>query len=204
MANPKYDNLTEVGVGTQAEHQAKPQPLLDRASELEYVTLFNPLPFTFKGKIGQSRPVNAPIRIVNNKESNGGVEATEEMLNQAGLPLRNSDHIGQAQVTIPIIIEAGKTLNLRGDQAQVIVRQLTNEIMHYRGQSLFLGAPAYRLEVEREIVKGRHTIETLLNDYTPLDDRINQALAAKNEADEKPFPEVTNTPAKKPKDTTKS
>lgn len=177
-SNPKYAGLTEVGVGAVAEAQVNPGASLDGASEYEYVTLTNPLPFTFKGKVAQSRPVNAPIRIVGGAEK--GID--ENSLKAAGLDLRNADHPSNAHVTNMVEIGSGASINLRGDEAQVIIKQLVNEILHYRGQTLKIGAPTYRKAVEDEIITGRKSIDDLLDGpVTTQNELVDEALKAKNE-----------------------
>jgi|SRR6185503_7367912 len=191
MANPKYAGLTEVGVGAIEQDQTNPTPTLEGASEYEYVTLTNPLPFTFKGKVAQSRPVNAPVRIVGGRER--GVD--ENTLKAAGLDLRNPDHPSNAHVVIPVEIKSGGTINLRGDEAQVIVRQLVNEILSYNDQVLKIGAPTYRKEIEDQVIIARRSIDDLLDKRLSEREQIDAAIAEKNE--EVAFPNL-NPDKKKP------
>ena len=186
--NPKYNGLTEVGVGAVQQEQTNPKPTLDGASEYEYVTITNPLPFPFLGKVAQSRPVSAPIRIVNGADK--GVD--ENSLRAAGLDLRNPDHPSNSHVTNIVRIESGASINLRGDEAQVIVRQLVSEVLSYRNQTLKIGAPTYRKAVEDEVITGRNSIDTLLGGATPTkDELVDEALAKKNtETPEEAFPQV--------------
>jgi len=182
--NPKYAGVTSVGVGTISEDQTNPEATLNGASEYEYITLVNPLPFDFKGKVAQSRPVSAPIRIVNGREK--GVD--EASLRAAGLDLRNADHPSNAHVTNIIVIKSGQTINLRGDEAQVIARQLVNEVMGYENKTLQIGAPTYRKEVEDRVIIGRKSIDDLLGDsYRTKSELVDDALAQKNE--ETAFPD---------------
>lgn len=183
--NQKYAGLTEVGVGAVEEAQVNPGASLDGASEYEYVTLTNPLPFLFKGKVAQSRPVSAPIRIVNGGER--GID--ENSLKAAGLDLRNQDHPSNAHVTNTVDIPSGASINLRGDEAQVVIKQLVNEVLHYRGQTLKIGAPTYRKAIEDEIITGRKSIDDLLGGpVATQNDLVDQALAQKNE--EVAFPSI--------------
>lgn len=189
MASNRYNGLTEVGAGTIDQEQVRPSPSLDGASEYEYVTLMNPLPFKFVGKVAQSRPVNAPIRIVNGGER--GID--ENSLKQAGLDLRNADHPSNAHVTSLIQIESGSSINLRGDEAQVIVRQLVNELMSYEGHTLRIGNPAYRKAAEDRIIVGRKSIDELLGSPKSERELVDEALTKKNE--EVAFPAMTATEA---------
>lgn len=194
MPNPKYEGLTAVGVGAVSQDQTRPEPTLNGVGEFKYVTLLNPLPIRFTGKVGQTRTINSPMRI---GKTQTGASYSENDLVKAGLDLRNSDVQGRAQLTNEITIEPGKTINLRGDEAQVIVRQLVNEVMHYRGQTLHIGSPAYRKKVEDEIIKGVYGIDELLG--TPLkseEEQINQAIAQTNVPEQEvPFPTLSKTPA---------
>lgn len=157
--NPKYKGVTSVGAGAISQQESRPKPTLEGISEYEYVTLANILPFKFIGKVAQSRPVaNAPVRIVNGAEK--GVD--EDTLRAAGLDLRNPDNVTQEHVTIEIPVEPGQSINLRGDEAQVIIRQLVNEIMAYEGNTLRQGSPAYRKEVEGRIVQRVRSIDDLM------------------------------------------
>lgn len=189
MPSNKYAGLTEVGAGTIGQEEIAPRPALEGASEYEYVTLTNPLPFKFKGKVAQSRPVNAPIRIVNGAER--GVD--EASLKQAGLDLRNADHPSNAHVVNIIEIESGASINLRGDEAQVIIRQLVNELMAYEGQTLRIGNAAYRKSAEERIITGRKSIDDLLGAPKSEREMVDEALAKKNE--EVAFPTMTPTTA---------
>jgi hypothetical protein len=183
--NPKYAGLTEVGVGAVEESQVNPGASLDGASEYEYVTLTNPLPFTFKGRVAQSRPVNAPIRIVGGQDK--GID--EASLRAAGLDLRNQDHPSNAHVTNIIEIKSGASINLRGDEAQVVIKQLVNEVLHYRGNTLKIGAPTYRKSVEDEVITGRKSIDDLLGGpVATRGELVDIALKQKNE--EVAFPTV--------------
>jgi hypothetical protein len=200
--NPKYAGVTKVGSGSITKEQSKPQPVLQDVGEHQYVTLINPLPFDFVGKVAQSRPVKAPVRIVNDGVSNGGNTVTEETLNNAGISLRNKDHVGRAHVTVNIEIPAGKTKNIRGDEAKVIIKQLVNEILAYNNDTLRRGNPAYRKEVETQVVQRISSVEDLLGgSVESLDDKINQALAQKNQ-EEQAFPTLQE-PEEKPEDAPK-
>lgn len=195
MSNPKYAGITEVGVGAIEQEQTNPTPSLEGASEYEYITLTNPLPFTFKGKVAQSRPVKAPVRIVGGRER--GVD--ENTLKAAGLDLRNPDHPSNSHVTNTIEIKSGASINLRGDEAQVIIRQLVSEVLAYRNQVLKIGSPTYRKAVEDEVIVGRKSIDDLL-DRTSEREQIDKAIAKKNE--EIAFPDLSkdkkvSEPAKK-------
>lgn len=191
MANPKYAGLKRVGAGANDDEQVNPKPTLEGASEYEYVTLVNPLPFTFIGKVGQSRKVNAPIRVVS--DGSTGIN-NEQDLQRMGLDLRNPDHPGVANVTSKVVIEPGQTINLRGDEAQVIIRQLTNELLAYEGQTLKIGAPPYRKQAEERIIQGRSTIEELIGGR-PVSEReqIDHAIQEKNE---EAFPDVEKEESK--------
>lgn len=196
--NPKYNGIESVGAGAIAQEQTNPKPTLEGASEYEYVTLTNPLPFTFKGKVAQSRPVNSPIRIVGGREK--GV--TEETLRGAGLDLRNPDHPSNSHVTNIVEIKSGASINLRGDEAQVIVRQLVNEVLHYNGQTLKIGAPTYRKDIEEQVITGRRSIDDLL-DRKSEREMIDEVIAQKNEEIAFPDLEVARAQAKEAEKKTK-
>jgi hypothetical protein len=185
--NQKYNNVTSVGSGAISVDQARPDATLDGVGEYQYVTLTNPLPFKFIGQVAQSRNVNAPVRIVDGESK--GVD--ENSLRAAGLDLRNPDHSGKAHVTAKIEIEPGQSINIRGDEAQVIVRQLVNEILAYRGETMRRGAPAYRKEVEKQIILSIRSVDELMGSQPDQRAELNEAIKnAPVEKEEKAFPTV--------------
>lgn len=185
--DPRYKNVAAVGAGSIGQQEARPTPTLDGVSEYQYVTIANILPIKFIGRVAQSRPVpNAPVRIVDGAAK--GVD--ENTLKAAGLDLRNPDHAMNSSlehVSIEVPIEAGQSINLRGDEAQVIVRQLVNEILAFEGKTVRQGSPAYRKEVEGRIIQGIRNIDELIGSVPSKDQLIDTALKEENE---KAFPDL--------------
>lgn len=189
MANPKYKGITAVGAGAITEDQARPEPLLDRVSEYHYVKVTNPLPMDFIGKVAQSRQINAPLRIVDGAQK--GID--ENTLKAAGLDLKNPDHPQFQHVSVNVAIKSGQTINLRGNEAKVIVRQLVNELMAYEGKTIRQGNPAYRREYEEKIVQGIYDVNDLLGENRQSEDLlIKEALEKENE---KAFPDLEQSVA---------
>ena len=62
-----------IGPGAQQDIPTDVKPLLEGASEYEYVTILNPLSVDFAVRVAQDVPVNAPVEIRN-----------ETMLTQSG------------------------------------------------------------------------------------------------------------------------
>jgi len=193
MADPRFKNVTALGSGAITENQSNPDPLLDRVSEFQYVTVTNILPLTLIGKVAQSRQVSVPFNVVGGAEK--GVD--ENTLKAAGLDLKNPDHRAFVHTSVSVPIEAGQTVNLRGDEAKVIVRQLVNEAMAYDGNTIRRGNPASRRLYEERIVQGVYNIDDLLGEQRKSQDElVSEALDKENE---KAFPTLTEEPAKKEK-----
>lgn len=166
-----------VGPGAIADNTAEPGSLLDRASEYEYVEVFNPLSVPFKGIFGVTRPVDAPVRINRAKEAPGVTATEHDVVRNYGLDLKNPDHQGKASITNTVTIPAGQTIRLLGNEAQVVVRQLVNEIMQRSGRRLFMADPHARREVERQVIRGRgHVDELLGRPIMPVRDQLQQAI----------------------------
>ncbi len=165
------------------------KPQLDGASEYEYVTIMNPLPVDFAVRIAQDVPVNMPVQIRN---GTGLVQNDRDVTSAYGLSLKNPDFQSRKHIYNDTIIPAGQTINLKGSEAQVAVRQLTNEIMQRDGNSKLLSDPQLRAKVEATIIKSRGNIQDLMdnNIQTPRN-QIDDAIARSNTPEqEQAFPSL--------------
>lgn len=185
------DNNLAAGPGAISDEQIAPPALLDGASDLEYIEVLNPLSVDFIGKFGIEKPIDVPIRL----QAPQGTTALT--VNEAALAanyglsgFKNPDHRASAKITNTTTIKAGKTLRLRGSEAQVVVRQLVNEIIQREGNKLFIADPTTRRGVEKRIIIKRGSINELMGG-APLTviDQVQQAVKESNEETE--FPEVT-------------
>jgi hypothetical protein len=172
-----------VGPGSIIEDQIAPSATLDGASEYEYVTILNPLTDDFAIQVAQSRPVDLPMSIRNR---DGGLTHSERDVTQVyGIGLRNPDFASRKHILNKTIIRSGKTINLRGDDAQVAVRQLTNEIIQREGNTLHQADPNVRKEVEGRIIIARGSVEDLMdNRLQSTTSVINQAINKSNEVND--------------------
>lgn len=177
-----------VGPGAEQRVAENPKATLDGASEYEYVTLLNPLTDDFAVRVAQDVPVNLPFNI--GKDATGRVSQvtnTEQDAKQVyGLNLKNPDFQGRKHIVNDVVIKAGQTINLKGNEAQVAVRQLVNEILQREGNKRMLADPHVRLEVEGRIIQKRGSIQELMdgNVQTPrtqIDEAINQSNEVNNE-----------------------
>jgi len=192
-----------VGPGAIQDNEIAPSPTLEGASEYEYVTIKNPLTDDFAVRVAQDIPVNMPFEI--KQDTSGKTSAVTKNESQAlqmyGLNLKNSDFVSRQHVFNDTIIKAGQTLNLKGNEAQVAVRQIVNEVLQRRGLSRMLADPTKRKEVEDEIIVGRGLVQDLM-DQTLQSTRsqLNEAVNRSNEVqDEQPFAELTPKRVGRPK-----
>jgi hypothetical protein len=172
-----------VGPGSIKEEQIAPSATLDGASEYEYVTILNPLTDDFAIQVAQSRPVDLPFNI---KNRDGGLTHNERDVNQVyGIGLKNPDFKSRRHILNQTIIKAGRTINLRGDDAQVAVRQLVNEIIQREGNTLHQADPNVRQEVESRIIIARGSVEDLMdNRLQSTQTQINQTINNSNEVND--------------------
>lgn len=150
------------GPGAQEDIQIAPKPLLEGASEYEYVTILNPLSVDFYAKVAITRPANVPFEV--GKDASGGQVTMNEsdVMRNYGLNLKNKDHMARVNVINRVHVPAGKTLNLLGNEAQVVCRQLVTEIMQREGKRLMLADPHQRNLVEQRIVLSRRSVNDIL------------------------------------------
>lgn len=156
------------GPGAFEEQQIAPKPVLEGANEYEYVTILNPLTVDFWGKVAVTRPVNAPIQISDDGSGGQMTLSEEDVRRNYGLNLRNKDHMGRVNVINRVCIPAGKTINILGSEAQVIVRQLVTEILARENKRLMLADPFQRHQVEQRIVLSRRSVNDLMDGSGPL------------------------------------
>lgn len=177
--------MAVVGPGAQPQKVDDPLPLLDRASEMEYVILLNPLSDDFAVRVAQDLPVNMPFNI--GKDTSGKVSQlthTEQDARQVyGLDLKNPDFKGRRHIQMDTVIKSGQTKVFKGNEAQTVIRQLTNEILQREGNKRLMADPNLRNEVEARIIQGRGPIQDLM-DGTILTPRnqMDEAIRKQNEA----------------------
>lgn len=186
MPSNDYDVNLVAGPGSIEDTGEAPQPMLYGASEYEYVDILNPLSVTFVGLFGVSRPVNVPMTI---GRPTVGVQTETDVRQLYGLELKNPDHAGKANITNKVPIKSGQTVRLLGNEAQVVVRQLVNEIMSREGNKLLLADPFARRQIEQRIVMSRGSVADALG-RSPISIQ-EQLQAVKEEEREIQFPEVS-------------
>lgn len=189
-----------VGPGAIEDDVIAPSPTLEGASEFEYITILNPLNDDFAIMVAQSKPVNTPFQV---RAKTQNVQDESDLRREYGLNLKNPDHKATAHIINKTVIRAGRTINLKGDEAQVAVRQLVNEIMQREGNRLFIADPVKRKEVEDRIIISRGSIQDLMdsNMQTPQQ-QANEAITRSNEVkDEQGFPAIANNQAGERSDT---
>lgn len=175
--------MAKVGPGASIQEDVSPDPLLQGASEYEYITLHNPLPDDFVIQVAQSRPVQVPVKI----NSQSGVQSESDIKREYGLDLRNPDHQSRAHILNQTVIPAGGSINLPGDVAQVAIRQLVNEILQ-RTNKKKLADPTERRKVEESIIKKRGSVQDLMdNDLKPIQSQAREAINQSNEVNDE-FP----------------
>lgn len=173
-----------VGPGAQQAIATDIKPMLDGASELEVITVFNPLTDDFAVRVAQDVPVNMQYTA----KTQDGQIVNESQLNMVyGAPLRNRDFQAKKHITMDTVIRAGETHNFRGNEAQVAVRQIVNELMQREGNGKLLSDPTLRSQAEARVVKGRRSIQDIMdsNIQTPRA-QVDAAIAKSNEVVDDP------------------
>lgn len=178
---------TAAGPGSVTESATDVRPLLEDASPLEYIEVLNPLSVDFVAKIGITKPVSASVTI--SKDINGRQMSEQDILSSYGIGLHNQDVQGRTHVENNIRIGSGKTINLLGDQAKVVVRQLVNEIMSREGRQLFLADPSARRAVEERLIMSRGSVQGDLLGQQATTVREQLEIAVK-ESNNEEFPEL--------------
>lgn len=179
------------GPGSVDETQINPGALLDGASDYEFVEVLNPLSVDFIGKFGVEKPVNVPIKF---QAAQGTTALT---VDEAGLAsnyglggFKNPDHNSLAKITNTVRIKAGQTLRMRGGEAQVVVRQLVNEIIQREGDKLFIADPTTRNNVEKRIIIDRGSINELMGAApVSVSEQVTTAIKDSNEQE---FPDAAD------------
>lgn len=182
-----------VGPGAVQDVPTDIKATLDGASEFEYVTILNPLSDDFAIQVAQDIPVNMPFNI--GKDASGKTAQTtiteRDAAQTYGLSLKNPDFQGRKHISNNTIIPAGGTINLKGNEAQVAVRQIVNELMQREGHAKLLSDPTLRAEAESRVIRKRGSIQELM-DGTVQSQRaqMDEALQRSNEVqtDEPAFP----------------
>lgn len=173
-----------VGPGAVEEAQVAPKPLLEGANEYEYVELLNPLTADFIGIFAMTRPVRASITISNSPDAPGATQNESDVRQNYGLNLNNPDFTGKSNIQSRIKIPAGQTVRMPGNEAQVIIRQLVNEIMGREGKKLMMADPYQRSLVENRIVIHRGTMAEILDRPQTVQEQFKTAIDNSNQEEE--------------------
>ncbi len=185
--------MATVGPGAVQQDIEAPKPSLDGASEYEYITILNPLSDDFAVRVAQDIPVNMPTEI---RAKTGLIQNENDVVRSYGIDLKNPDFKGRKHIINDTIIKAGQTINLKGNEAQVAVRQLTNEILQREGNKRLMSDPHLRKAVEDRIIQGRGSIQELMDgNLRSARTQIDEAITKSNEAQDEPeFPGLNNQP----------
>ena len=179
MENNPQDMMA-VGPGAFPDEQIDPRPLLEGFSEQQYVDVHNILAVDFVGKVGQTRPVSAPLNITVSSEVPGVTQSEQEVRSNYGLNLRNKDYQSKTHIVNKVVLRTGETKRLPGNVASVVVGQLVTEIMGRRGQKLLLANLSARHLVEEEVVMGHGFISDLMNSAPmTIEEQLNRAIEEK-------------------------
>lgn len=183
-----------VGPGAIPDMPTDVRPSLEGAEADEYVEILNPLSDDFMFAVGVTRTVNAPVRIVQTPGLESAIK-TEADLARAGLSgFRNADlGGGRTHIQNRSVIQAGGTIKLPGNEAQVVIKQLVNEIMQREGNKLMLADPHARWEIEQRIIISRRSMADLMGGSGPVSvtDQLKEALARDSATNELAFPDIT-------------
>lgn len=175
-----------LGPGAVQQEDTSPAPLLEGANEFEYVEILNPLTDDFAVRVAQDVPVNMPLQIRN---KTGLVKEEGDVVRSYGLDLKNPDHQAKKYIVNDTVIPAGKTIRLKGNEAQVAVKQLVDAILQIEGKSRLLADPTLRREVESRIIQGRGSIQDLMDGkFTSARQQATEAINQANEVKDEEFP----------------
>lgn len=182
--------MAVVGPGAVVDTGVEQKATLDGASEYEYVTLLNPLTDDFAVMVAQDIPVNMPVEI---RDKTGMIQDSRDVVTNYGLDLKNPEFKSRKHISNTTIIPAGQTLRFKGNDAQVAVRQLTNEILQREGKARLLADPSLRKEVEDRIIISRGSIQDLMDSSLQTTrDQATDAINKSNEVTDEPaFPGLT-------------
>lgn len=183
-----------VGPGSIQDQVVQDEETLQGAGELDYVTIHNPLTDDFAIKVGQTKPVDVPFQIRTDGKTSVTSVSEAEVTRTYGIGLKNPDFQGRTTFGNTSVIKSGQSINMRGDDAQVAVRQLVNELLQREGKSLFLADPKTRRDAEARIIVARGSINDLMsNSMQSVQSQTDEALAKSNEVhSEQEFPGVTS------------
>lgn len=132
------------------------------------VEVYNPLHLPFRAKFARS--VVQPPRL--------HPDQAEHLRKMANLGVPVSKETPQAHQSTYLILQPGGTLKLPGDVAQVVVRQLVNEILQRTGKKKGLADAFARQQVEQDIIQNYTAIIQATQTSDPQDsfDRQLQEL----------------------------
>lgn len=183
--------MATVGPGATQDLYTDVKPLLEGANEFEYITIRNILSDDFAIRVAQDIPINSPFNI--GKDPTGRTAQTTMTERDAaqtyGLTLKNPDFVGKQHIFNDTVIKAGETVNLKGNEAQVAVRQIVNEAIQRSPKRRLMADPTLRKEFEEQIIVGRGSIQELMdNQFKTQSSQIDEALRKSNEATDDPEP----------------
>lgn len=187
-----------IGPGAIQENIVAPEATLAGASEYEYITILNPLSDDFVVRVGQDVPVNMPFNI--GRDISGKTSQTtlseRDAAQTYGLSLKNPDFQGRKHIYNDTVIKAGQTINLKGNEAQVAVKQIVDAIMQKEGKTRLLSDPTLRKEVEDRIIMHRGSIQDLMdNNFSSTRQQATEAVNKSNEVhNEQPFAGLNQQP----------
>lgn len=207
MQSPSHDlSNVAAGPGASPDIGIAPLPLLEGATDYEFVELHNPLQVPFTGIVGITRPVNVPFEIRTDGMTTASSRTEQDVMRTYGTgSLKNPEYPAKGHIQQRVTIPSGKTIRLPGSQAQVIVRQLVNEIMSRNGDKLLMADAFARSQVEAQVVLRRSSMQEIMDAPVDVQTQMHNALDKVNEAqNEEPFAGLGQTdtgkaePAAKP------
>lgn len=191
--------MGKVGPGALIDDSIAPKPMLDDASDFEYVTILNPLPDDFYVQVAQDVPVNVPMTL---RAPTAMTQTARDVAQQYGLGnLVGPDHKARKPIFNRAMIPAGQTMNFKGNEAQVVVKQVVNELLQREGKKRMMYDPTVRHEAEERVIVRRGTMQEIMDKQliTPQQ-QMNDAITKSNEAphEEVAFPGLEDTGTTEP------
>lgn len=181
MADKERITPKSVGPGSVEQQDIQPDPILQGATEFEWVEILNPMSVDFIGQYGVTRPVNAPVKVIQSEGMSTVTKNEGDVARNYGVDLRNPDHPGKADAIVPVEIKSGKTKKMRANDAIPILKQLVDQVMQSEDATAKLADPVSRNKVEKRIVIGRGSMNDLMGEVPTVEQQFTKALEEKND-----------------------
>lgn len=169
--NSDFDPKLAAGPGVSEDNGEDPKPMLQGFTEYEWVNVHNPLSVDFVGMFGITKPAPGASKF----NATQLVRTQEDIGRMYGLNLDNPSHQSTTKIFNRAVIRAGQTVRMLGNEAQIIVRQLVNEILQREGFKNQLANAHLRRNTEERVVRGTGSIRDF-HSVVPVQEQLQSAV----------------------------